>query len=93
VPEFGGDVVGDIASKGVDSDLLPVGHDGIDLFPEIGNGHFGLENSGMFPFSLGALGEVVAIVEFAGLVPAVLAGSPGVLVIACDASPFLLGGK
>jgi hypothetical protein len=93
VPEFGGDDVGDIASKTVDTDLLPVGHDGIHLFPKIGNGHFGLENGGMFPFSLGALGEVVPVVKFAGFVPAVLAGPPGVLVIARDAAPFLLGGK
>ena len=47
----------------------------------------------MFSFALGTLGEVVPVVEFAGLVPAVLAGSPGVLVIASDAAPFLLGGK
>jgi hypothetical protein len=93
VPEFGGDDVGDIASKAVDTDLLPVGHDGIHLFPEIGNGHFGLENSGMFSFAFGALGEVVPVVKFAGFVPAVLAGPPGVLIIACNATPFLLGGK
>ena len=93
VPEFGGDDVGDIASKTVDTDLLPVVHDGIHLFPEIGNGHFGLENSGMFSFPFGALGEVVAVVKFAGFVPAVLAGPPGVLIIACNAAPFLLGGK
>jgi hypothetical protein len=47
----------------------------------------------MFSFAFGALGKVVAVVKFAGFVPAVLAGSPGVLVIACDAAPFLLGGK
>jgi hypothetical protein len=47
----------------------------------------------MFSFALGALGEVVAVVEFAGFVPAVLAGPPGVLIIPCDAAPFLLGGK
>jgi hypothetical protein len=47
----------------------------------------------MLSFSFGALGEVVPVVKFAGLVPAVLAGAPGVLVIACDAAPFLLGGK
>jgi hypothetical protein len=39
------------------------------------------------------LGEVVAVVEFAGFVPAVLAGPPGVLIIACNAAPFLLGGE
>ena len=93
VPEFGGDDVGDIASKTVDTDLLPVGHDGIHLFPEIGNGHFGLESGGMFSFALGALGEVVPVVEFASLVPAVLAGAPGVLVIACNAASFLFGGE
>jgi hypothetical protein len=85
--------MGDIASKTVNTDLLPVGHDGIHLFPEIGNGHFGLENGGMFSFAFGALEEVVAVVEFAGLVPAVLAGPPSVLVIACDAAPFLFGGE
>jgi len=47
----------------------------------------------MFSFSFGALAEVVAVVKFAGLVPAVLAGAPGVLIIACNAAPFLLGGK
>jgi len=47
----------------------------------------------MFPFALGTLGEVVPVVEFAGLVPAVLAGSPGVLVIACNATSFLFGGE
>jgi hypothetical protein len=47
----------------------------------------------MFSFAFGALGEVVAVVKFAGFVPAVLAGAPGVLVIACNAAPFLLGGK
>jgi hypothetical protein len=47
----------------------------------------------MFSFPFGALGEVVAVVKFAGFVPAVLAGSPGVLIIACNAAPFLLGGK
>jgi hypothetical protein len=85
--------VGDIASKTVDTDLLPVAHDGIHLFPEIGNGHFGLENGGMFSFPFGALGEVVAVVEFTGFVPAVLAGPPRVLVVACNAAPFLLGWK
>jgi hypothetical protein len=93
VPEFGGNDVGDIASKTVDTYLLPVGHDGIHLFPEVGNGHFGLENGGMFSFAFGALGEVVAVVKFAGFVPAVLAGPPGVLIIACDATPFLFGGE
>jgi hypothetical protein len=47
----------------------------------------------MFSFAFGALGEVVAVVKFTGFVPAVLAGPPGVLVIACYAAPFLLGGK
>ena len=93
VPEFGGDDMGDVTSKAVDADLLPVVHDGIHLFPEIGHGHFGLENSGMFSFPFGALGEVIAVVQFAGFVPALLAGPPGVLVIAGDAAPFLLGGE
>ena len=93
VPEFGGNDVGDIASKTVDTDLLPVGHDGIHLFPKIGNGHFGVENGGMFSFSIGALGEVVAVVKFTGFVPTVLAGAPGVLVIACNATSFLFGGE
>jgi hypothetical protein len=47
----------------------------------------------MFSFAFGALEEVVTVVEFAGLVPAVLAGPPCVLVIACDAAPFLFGGE
>ena len=47
----------------------------------------------MFPFTLGALGEVVPVVEFASLVPAVLAGAPGVLIVTCNAAPFLLGGE
>jgi hypothetical protein len=47
----------------------------------------------MFSFSIGALGEVVAVVKFAGFVPAVLAGPPRVLVVACNATPFLLGCK
>jgi hypothetical protein len=47
----------------------------------------------MFSFPLGALGEVVAVVKFAGFVPAVLAGPPGVLIIACNAAPLLLGWK
>jgi hypothetical protein len=47
----------------------------------------------MFSFAFGALGEVVPVVKFAGFVPAVLAGPPGVLIIACNATPFLLGGK
>jgi len=47
----------------------------------------------MFSFALGALGEVVPVVEFASLVPAVLAGAPGVLVIACNAASFLFGGE
>jgi len=93
VPEFGWNDVGNIASKAVDADLLPVSHDGIHLFPEVGNGHFRLENGGMLSFSFGALGEVVAVVKFTGFVPTVLAGAPGVLVIACDAAPFLFGGK
>lgn len=93
VPEFGWDDVGNIATKAVDTNLLPVVHDGIHLFPKVGNGYFGLESGGMFSFALGALGEVVAVVEFAGLVPAVLAGSPGVLVIACNATSFLFGGE
>jgi len=47
----------------------------------------------MFSFPFGALGEVVTVVKFAGFVPAVLAGPPGVLIIACNAAPFLLGGE
>jgi hypothetical protein len=47
----------------------------------------------MFSFPFGALGEVVAVVEFTGFVPAVLAGPPRVLVVASNAAPFLLGGK
>jgi hypothetical protein len=47
----------------------------------------------MFSFAFGALEEVVAVVEFTGLVPAVLAGPPSVLVIPCDAAPFLFGGE
>jgi len=47
----------------------------------------------MFSFSFGALEKVVAVVEFTGLVPAVLAGSPGVLVVAGDAAAFFLGGE
>ena len=85
--------MGDIAAKAVDADLLPVGEDGIHFFPEIGNGEIGLEGGGMFSFSFGALEEVVAVVEFTGLVPAVLAGAPGVLVIAGDAAAFFLRGE
>jgi len=47
----------------------------------------------MFSFAFGALGEVVAVVEFAGFVPAVLAGAPGILIIACNAASFLFGGE
>jgi hypothetical protein len=47
----------------------------------------------MFSFAFGALEKVVAVVEFAGLVPAVLAGAPGVLVVAGDAAALFLGGK
>jgi hypothetical protein len=47
----------------------------------------------MFSFSIGALGEVVAVVKFTGFVPTVLAGAPGVLVIACNATSFLFGGE
>jgi len=47
----------------------------------------------MLSFSIGALGEVVAVVKFTGFVPTVLAGSPGVLIVTCNAAPFLLGGE
>ena len=93
MPEFRGHNMGDVAAEAVDAHLLPVGEDGIHFFPETGNGDIRVFDGGVFALPLGALGEVVAVVEFNCLVPAVLAGQPGVLVVSGHAGTLGLGGK